>query len=87
MLKKINKQKGIKVNKDKNKYEPAYKWSVIMFLLIVAILGPITAETKPDNNIMEIVVGMCCFETLSAAAKRYCAVNARPNPRIKFAKQ
>ena len=58
-----------------------------MFLLIVAKLGPRTAETKPDNSMIEIVVGIYCFETLSAAAKRYCAVNARPKPRIKFASQ
>ena len=83
----MNKQKGIKVIKDKNKYEPTYKWSVIIFLLIVAKLGPTTAETKPDNNMIEIVIGIYCFETLSAAAKRYCAVNASPTPRIKFAKQ
>ena len=75
------------MSKDNNKYEPTYKWSVIIFLLIVAKFGPITAEIKPDNNIIEIVIGICCFETLSAAAKRYCAVNARPKPRIKFAKQ
>ena len=40
-----------------------------------------------DNSIIEIVIGMYCFKTLSAAAKRYCAVNAKPKPRIKFAKQ
>ena len=44
-------------------------------------------NVKSGNNIIEFVIGIYCFETLSAAAKRYCAVNARPKPRIKFAKQ
>ena len=77
----------MKVSIDKSKYEPTYKWLFIRFLVNVAKLGPTKAETNPYNKIIEIVVGIYFFKTLSAAANLYWAVNARPIPKNKFAKQ
>ena len=51
------------------------------------MLGPSKAPIMLANNIYDIALGIKFLETLSAAAKRYCAVKACPIPIKKLQKQ